>query len=190
MGFTIEAEYLNGIKVIMPDVYSDARGFFMESFRADQFSKLGLPVEFLQENHSCSSKGVLRGLHFQWDAPMGKLLRVINGEALLVEVDIRPDSPTVGKWCSIELSRENRRLVWVPPGFANGFLAKTDQMEIVYKCTAIYNPATESGIKWDDPSIGIEWGISNPILSEKDHSAQSLSEWLQKPESARFRIQQ
>ena len=190
MGFRIEAEYLNGVKVIVPDAYTDSRGFFMESFRADYFSKLGLPIEFLQENHSCSTAGVLRGLHFQWDKPMGKLLRVIHGEAILVEVDIRPDSPTLGKWCSIELSRENRRIVWVPPGFANGFLAKSEGMEILYKCTAIYNPATESGIRWNDPDIGIEWGITNPILSEKDTSAQMLSEWLEKPESSSFRIQQ
>ncbi len=190
MGFRIEAEYLNGIKVVVPDVYTDKRGFFMESFRADEFAQLDLPVEFLQENHSCSAKGVLRGLHFQWDVPMGKLLRVTNGEALLVEVDIRPDSPTLGKWCSIELSRENKRIVWVPPGFANGFLARTDNMEIQYKCTAIYNPSTESGIRWNDPALGIEWGISDPILSEKDRSAQTLSEWLEKPESNSFRIQQ
>jgi dTDP-4-dehydrorhamnose 3,5-epimerase len=190
MGFRIEAEYLNGIKVVVPDIYTDARGFFMESFRADEFAKLGLPIEFLQENHSYSAAGVLRGLHFQWDAPMGKLLRVTHGEALLVEVDIRPNSPTLGQWCAIELSQESRRIVWVPPGFANGFLARTDGMEIHYKCTAIYNPATESGIRWNDPAIGIQWGITNPILSEKDKTTQSLSEWLKKPESARFRIQQ
>ncbi|MBS1538328.1 MAG: dTDP-4-dehydrorhamnose 3,5-epimerase [Bacteroidetes bacterium] len=190
MGFRLEAEYLNGIKVIVPDVYTDERGFFMESFRADGFAKLGLPTEFLQENHSCSAEGVLRGLHFQWDAPMGKLLRVTHGEALLVEVDIRPDSPTLGQWISIELSSKNRRIVWVPAGFANGFLARTDGMEMNYKCTAIYNPTTESGIRWNDPELGIKWGIGNPILSEKDRTTQMLSEWLEKPESSRFRIKQ
>jgi len=179
------------VKIIEPVVFGDERGFFFESFNQAKFeAAIGCSVNFVQDNHSRSVKGVLRGLHFQWDEPMGKLLRVTHGEALLVEVDIRPDSPTLGKWISIELSSKNKRIVWVPPGFANGFLALNDGMEMVYKCTAIYNPATESGIRWNDPAIGIDWGITNPILSEKDRSTQMLSEWLEKPESSRFRIKQ
>ncbi len=186
MAFRIEEEYLNGIKVIVPDVFKDERGFFMESFRADHFKNAGLPTEFLQENHSGSVGGVVRGLHFQYDRPMGKLIRATFGSVFLVELDIRKNSPTLGKWVGIEISAENRRQVWIPPGFANGFCTTSDYAEIQYKCTAIYNPAGETGVLWNDPALKITWPVENPVLSPKDERAQTLAEWLLKPESAVF----
>ncbi|HYF02653.1 MAG TPA: dTDP-4-dehydrorhamnose 3,5-epimerase [Patescibacteria group bacterium] len=188
MAIRIESEHLNGIKVIVPDVFKDERGFFMESFRADYFKDAGIPTEFLQENHSGSVQGVVRGLHFQYHEPMGKLIRATVGTVTLIEVDIRKNSPTLGEWVSIEISAENRRQVWIPPGFANGFCVLSNYAEIQYKCTAIYNPKGETGIRWNDPSLKIKWPVDNPILSAKDQSAQMLEEWLLKPEAEAFRL--
>jgi dTDP-4-dehydrorhamnose 3,5-epimerase len=176
---------LDGIVVLKPDVFEDSRGFFMETFRADQFQALGLPTHFVQDNHSRSSKGVVRGLHFQWEPPMGKLMRVTRGSAWLVAVDVRRDSPTLGRWYGVEASESNRLQVFAPYGFARGFAVLSDSAEIQYKCTGIYNPAAESGVLWSDPAIGIEWPVKDPILSDKDKKAQTLSEWLERPESAR-----
>src|SRR5262249_34488116 len=153
----IESIHLNDVVVIAPQVLGDARGFFMETFRADQFRELGLPYEFVQDNHSQSSKGVLRGLHFQWNPPMGKLMRVTRGVAYLVAVDIRKDSPNLGKWFGLEVSAENKLQVWAPYGFARGFCALTDGCEVQYKCTGVYNQRGESGIHFADPDIGITW---------------------------------
>src|SRR6267143_3947558 len=151
MALRIESRHLNDVVVIVPQVYEDERGFFMEAYRADQFRELGLPHNFVQENHSLSRKGVLRGLHFQWDPPMGKLMRVTRGTAFLVAVDVRHGSPTVGKWVGIEASAENRKQVFAPPGFARGFCALTDDVEVQYLCTGVYNSRAESGIRWNDP---------------------------------------
>ena len=183
MGIRIESVHLGEIVVLVPDVIEDARGFFMEAFRADQFQSLGLPYEFVQENHSRSRKGVLRGLHFQFDPPMGKLMRVTAGSAFLVAVDIRAGSPTLGQWFGLEVSAENKKQVWAPPGFARGICATSDFTEVQYKCTALYNPAGESGIRWDDPDIGIPWPTREAILSEKDRHAQTLREWISSPAS-------
>src|SRR5437764_4288778 len=139
MAFQIESVHFDEVVVIAPEVKGDARGFFMETFRADQFKKLGLPTEFVQDNHSKSSKGVLRGLHFQWDPPMGKLMRVTSGAAFLVAVDIRKGSPTLGQWTGIEASAENLYQVWAPAGFARGFCVLSDFAAIQYKCTGHYN---------------------------------------------------
>jgi len=158
----------------------------METFREDQFKALGLPTKYLQDNHSKSSKGVVRGLHFQWDPPMGKLMRVTAGSAFLVAVDIRKGSPTLGKWVGVEASAENRRQVYAPAGFARGFCALTDGTEIQYKCTGIYNNKGESGIRWNDPAIGVEWPVKDPVISDKDAKARLLSEWLASPESNNF----
>jgi dTDP-4-dehydrorhamnose 3,5-epimerase len=158
----------------------------METYREDQFKALGLPYHFVQDNHSRSAKGVVRGLHFQWEPQMGKLMRVSIGSAYLVAVDIRKDSPTLGKSFGIEVSAENRRQVWAPAGFARGFCVLSEVAEIQYKCTGLYNSKAESGIRWDDPRIGIEWPVSNPVLSEKDQKAQTLEEWLSKSESDLF----
>jgi dTDP-4-dehydrorhamnose 3,5-epimerase len=187
MQMSIESKHLNGIVVLQPEVFEDERGFFLEAFRADQFKELGLPHEFVQDNHSRSVKGVLRGLHFQWEPPMGKLMRVTIGTAFLVAVDIRKGSPTLGQWFGIEVSAENKKQVWAPAGFARGFCVLSDVAEIQYKCTGIYNNKGESGILWSDPEIGIEWPVKDPILSGKDAVAQPLSEWLKKPESDHFK---
>ena len=189
MKIRIESTHLNGLAVLVPEVFEDQRGFFMETFRADQFQELGLPHEFVQDNHSRSEKGVLRGLHFQWDPPMAKLMRVTYGTAFLVAVDIRKDSPTLGQWYGLEASAQNKKQVYAPTGFARGFCVLSDFAEIQYKCTGIYNPKGESGIRWDDSDIGIEWPIQNPTLSPKDAQAQTLSEWLRKPDSLLFSFQ-
>lgn len=160
--------------------------FFMESFRGDEFGTMNLPENFIQDNHSGSVKNVLRGLHFQWEKPQGKLIRVTAGTAYVVEVDIRPGSPTLGKWFGIELSSQNRTVLWVPPGFANGFCALSEWVEMQYKCTAVWNKYGESSILWNDPAIGINWPVENPLLSEKDASAKTLEQWLNSPESVNF----
>ncbi len=183
MGFKIESRQLGEIVVLVPDTYEDERGFFMETYRADQFQKLGLPHEFVQDNQSRSRRGVLRGLHFQYDPALGKLMRVASGRAFLVAVDIRKGSPTLGQWFGLEVSDSNRRQVWAPPGFARGIYVVSDTADIQYKCTALYNPSTESIIRWDDPQIGIQWPGSNPILSPKDRTAGTLADWLASPAS-------
>ena len=192
MRIEIETERLNGLAVIThPDVFADERGFFVEVFRADQFAELGLPVNFVQDNHSRSKKGVLRGLHFQWEPPMGKLMRVTYGSAFLVAVDIRKGSPTLGQWFGMEVSAENKKQIWAPAGFARGFYVLSDYAEIQYKCTGIYNSKGESGIRWNDPRVGIQWPIENRdalVLSEKDQKAQTLDEWLASPASDHFRF--
>ena len=188
MNPSIESVHLGAVVVLAQERFEDERGFFMETFRADHFRELGLPTEFLQDNLSRSSKHVLRGLHFQWDAPMGKLMRVAQGRAFLVAVDIRKDSPTLGQWFGIEVAAEDRKQVWAPAGFARGFCALSDAVEIQYKCTAIYNASAESGIRWDDPAVGIEWPVARPILSSKDARARTLAEWLASSESAHFRV--
>src|ERR1700689_1007063 len=172
MKINVESRWLGDVAVVIPEVFQDSRGFFTETFRADQFKELGLPTEFVQDNHSRSARGVVRGLHFQWEPPMGKLMRVTLGSAFLVAVDIRKGSPTLGKWAGVEASDENRRQVWAPAGFARGFSPLADVAEIQYKCTGLYNSKAESGIRWDDPEIGIEWPIRDVTLSEKDRNAQ------------------
>lgn len=187
MKLKLESRPLRDMAVLVPEVYEDPRGFFMETFRTDQFQSLGLPGEFVQDNHSGSVRGVLRGLHFQWDPPMGKLMRVTRGAAFLVAVDIRKGSPTCGEWFGLEISAENRKQVWAPAGFARGFCVLSDYAEIQYKCTGTYNARAESGIRWDDPDIGIKWPLSDVLLSDKDRGARSLAEWLESPLCENFR---
>jgi dTDP-4-dehydrorhamnose 3,5-epimerase len=187
MEIKIESRHLQDVVVLVPDIFQDSRGFFMETFREDQFKAHGLPYHFVQDNHSRSAKGVVRGLHFQWEPPMGKLMRVTQGSAFLVAVDIRKGSPTLGKWAGIEASAENRREVWAPAGFARGFCVLSDFAEIQYKCTGAYNNKGESGILWNDPAIGIQWPVTNAELSEKDKKAQTLAQWLATPASENFK---
>jgi len=182
-----ESEHLNGVVVINPEVYQDDRGFFTEIYRKDQFEDLGITAVFVQENHSRSSKNVLRGLHFQWDPPMGKLMRVTVGRAYLVAVDIRKGSPTLGQWFGMEVSAENKKQIWASAGFARGFCVLSDFAEIQYMCSGIYNNKAESGILWNDSTLGIKWPCSNPTLSGKDEKAQTLEEWLKRPESNYFK---
>jgi dTDP-4-dehydrorhamnose 3,5-epimerase len=182
MPLQLESAHLGGdVVVIVPKVLGDDRGFFMETYRSDNFRDLGLPTEWVQDNHSRSAKGVLRGLHFQWEPPMSKLMRVTRGAAFLVAVDIRKGSPTLGQWFGMEASADNKKQVYAPYGFARGFCALTDECEVQYKCTGIYNSGAESGIYYRDPEIGIEWPIEDVIVSAKDAKAQSLKEWLESP---------
>lgn len=189
MQVQIVEERLNGIVVVQSDLFEDERGFFSEIYRADQFDELGLGFDFVQDNHSGSVKGVLRGLHYQWEPPMGKLMRVAQGKAFLVAVDIRKNSPTLGEWFGLTSTAGEGIQVWAPAGFARGFCILSDWAEIQYKCTGTYNRACESGIIWNDPDIGIDWPIEEPLLSEKDSEAQTLKEWLEKAESDHFRYQ-
>jgi dTDP-4-dehydrorhamnose 3,5-epimerase len=168
------------VKIIEPTVFGDERGFFMETWQQKQFEDLvtGKPTHFVQDNHSKSKKGILRGLHFQTENTQGKLVRVISGEVFDVAVDVRKDSLTFGQWVGVYLSSENKRQLWVPEGFAHGFYVTSDEAEFVYKCTNYYDPGSEISIKWDDEILGIEWPISSlPILSNKDSSAQSFAEF-------------
>jgi dTDP-4-dehydrorhamnose 3,5-epimerase len=186
MAFRVMGRHLGEIVVLEPQVYADERGHFMEAFRADQFRDLGLPEHYAQENHSVSRQGVIRGLHFQWNPPMGKVMRVTGGSAFLVAVDIRRGSPTVGRWYGIEVSAANRLQVWAPPGFARGFCALTDGTEVQYRCTTNYNPKGESGIRWNDPRLAIAWPVERPLLSAKDSTAISFDDWLAMPASAQL----
>lgn len=167
----IEETNIPDLKVIVPEVYKDARGYFFESFRADAFSAHGIPASFVQENQSCSVFGVIRGLHYQrGDAIQGKLVRVVSGRIRDVAVDIRPDSGTYGQTFSIELSEENGVQLWIPGGFAHGFSVLSSSATVQYKCDAYYAPAAEGGILWEDPQLDIDWGIpaGKEILSGKD----------------------
>lgn len=187
MPIRVESRHLGGVVVLVPDAYEDERGFFMETFHAEQFRTLGLPGDFPQDNQSRSRRGVIRGLHFQWDPAMGKLMRVTYGSAFLVAVDIRKGSPTLGQWFGLEVSADSRKQVWAPAGFARGFCALSDYVDVQYKCTGTYNSRAESGIRWNDSAVGVEWPVSNPVLSEKDRNARTLAEWLATPESENFR---
>ncbi len=189
MPLEIESRYLGEIVVFVPRLFKDERGYFMETYRGDQFQEWGLPAEFAQDNHSYSKKGVVRGLHFQWDPPMGKLMRVTRGTAFLVAVDIRKGSPTLGKSFGLKVSARNRKQVWAPAGFARGFCALTQGVEVQYKCTAVYNARGESSIRWNDPDLAIEWPLKEPLVSEKDREAQTLAAWLASPNADKLRFQ-
>jgi dTDP-4-dehydrorhamnose 3,5-epimerase len=178
MPLTIESCHWGEVVVLVPDIFRDERGYFLEVYRKDHLGELGLPTDFVQENHSYSRKGVVRGLHFQWEPPMGKLMRVTRGTAFLVAVDVRLGSPNVGKWVGVEASAENRKQVWAPASFARGFCALSDDVEVQYLCTGVYNSRAESAIRWDDPDIGIAWPIPPSNISAKDRQAQTLREWL------------
>jgi dTDP-4-dehydrorhamnose 3,5-epimerase len=186
MEFKVEQTGIRDLLIITPDIFQDDRGFFTETYRKDKFSEFGLSVEFVQDNHSRSAKNVVRGLHFQWDPPMGKLMRVTQGAAFLIAADIRIGSPTLGKWIGVEASVENRKQVYAPAGFARGFCVLSEFAEIQYKCTGIYSNKGESGILWNDPAIGIKWPVKEPILSKKDETAQTLGQWLLTEESKNF----
>ena len=178
---------IQDVIIVKPEVFEDDRGFFSEIYRKDQFKELGLPDDFVQLNHSKSPKNVLRGLHFQWEPPMGKLMRVIIGSAYLVAVDIRKGSPSLGQWVGHKVSAENKLIIWAPAGFARGFFVLSEFAEIEYLTTGIYNAACESGIAWNDPEVAIDWPVDNPILSKKDQKMQSLSDWLKRDDSNYFR---
>jgi dTDP-4-dehydrorhamnose 3,5-epimerase len=157
-----------GVVIIEPDVYRDPRGFFLETYHLDKYQAAGIPGPFVQDNHSRSARGTLRGLHLQIRHPQGKLVRVIEGEIFDVAVDVRRGSPTFGRWTGVTLSAENFRQCYLPPGFAHGFAVVSPVAQVEYKCTAIYDPKGELGIAWNDPALGIEWPIADPLLSDRD----------------------
>lgn len=167
---------LSGVFLIEPKVFSDPRGFFFESYHLAKFAEMGIRDEFVQDNHSRSAKGVLRGLHYQLQRPQAKLCRVIEGRALDVVADIRVGSPTFAKCVSAVLSVEQCNQIYIPPGFAHGFLALSDSVQFLYKCSEFYNADDENGIIWNDPVLNISWGIDSPLLSEKDSKYLSLKE--------------
>jgi dTDP-4-dehydrorhamnose 3,5-epimerase len=176
MPYTVTPTSLPGVLVLEPKVFGDARGFFFESFNARDFNACtGLDVNFVQDNHSKSAKGVLRGLHYQIQHPQGKLVRVTQGEVFDVAVDMRRSSPTFGQWEGVVLSAENKRQLWIPPGFAHGFLVTSDSAEFLYKTTDYWYPEHERSLLWNDPTIGIQWPLqSPPLLASKDAAAQQL----------------
>jgi len=170
---------LPDVFLIEPEVFGDHRGFFMETFREDEFEKNLSCASFVQDNHSKSGQGILRGLHYQIQHPQGKLVRVISGEVFDVAVDLRKSSPFFGKWSGAVLSAENKKMLWVPPGFAHGFYVISREAQFVYKCTDYYAPSHERCIIWNDPSIGIDWPIipgTSPVLSRKDETGLSLKD--------------
>ena len=169
---------IQGPLVIEPKVFGDDRGFVLESWNRAAFAEAGLEMKFVQDNHSRSSKGVLRGMHFQQPRPQGKLVRVVSGAVYDVAVDLRRSSPDFGKWVGVELSAANKRMFWVPEGFAHGFLTLEDGTDFLYKCTAPYAPQHEHSLAWDDPDVGIEWPLDGlePQLSAKDRSGMPLAE--------------
>ncbi len=169
----IETE-LPGAMIIEPAVFNDSRGFFLETYHYNKYSENGLDAGFVQDNHSHSVKDTLRGLHYQLRHPQGKLLYMIRGEIFDVAVDIRKGSPSFGKWVSVILSSENKKQFYVPPGFAHGFCVLSEEADVIYKCTDFYKPDDEYGIIWNDPEIGIEWPVIDPVLSEKDGKYQTL----------------
>ncbi len=172
----IEKTELSGVLAIELDRFSDSRGSFVESWHKDRYAKLGINVDFVQDNMSHSRKGALRGLHYQNPSPQGKLVYVLEGEVFDVAVDIRIGSPTFGKWVGMTLSFENNRQLYIPEGFAHGFVVTSDVATFVYKCTGFYKKECEKTIRWDDPDIGIVWPVAGPILSDKDLAGLSLKE--------------
>jgi dTDP-4-dehydrorhamnose 3,5-epimerase len=171
---------LPGVVIIEPKVFGDARGFFVETFRETWLGKDGLDTAFVQDNHSRSARGVLRGLHYQTVNPQGKLVRVVYGSVFDVAVDVRRDSPNFGQWVGAVLDDIDHRQLWIPPGFAHGFCVLSEHADFAYKCTSYYDPASDTGIRWDDPSIGIEWPAPEPgagrTLSEKDRALPALAD--------------
>lgn len=159
---------LSGVLIIEPKVFCDSRGFFFETFQAERYAEYGMQLAFVQDNSSRSCKGVLRGLHYQLPYAQGKLVWVTRGQVFDVFVDIRYNSPTFGKWQSIILDAEEPRQIYIPPGFAHGFCVLSDEADFHYKCTDYYTPATEKGVRWDDPELNISWPVANPVLSPKD----------------------
>ena len=169
-----------GLIIIEPVVHGDARGFFMETWNAARYKAVGLPGQFVQSNLSRSGPGVIRGLHYQNPEPQGKLVSVLEGRVFDVAVDIRPDSPSFRQWAGVELSAENHRQLYVPEGFAHGFCVLSAEVVVEYKCTDVYNPGDELGLIWNDPDIGINWPIDQPLLSQKDSAALRLCNLMER----------
>ena len=167
---------LPGCVVLEPAVYGDTRGFFYETWNAERFGKTGLPTHFVQSNVSLSARNVVRGLHYQWPRPQGKLVSVLQGEVFDVAVDLRRGSPSFGQWDAAVLSAENKKQIWIPEGFAHGFAVLSESAVFNYLCTDVYVKEVDSGVRWNDPAIGIDWPVQEPVLSEKDRRAPLLAD--------------
>lgn len=179
MGFEFKKTEIEGLIHITPDKFSDDRGYFMETYKLSDFVVNGVDVIFKQDNQSYSTENVIRGIHFQKEPrSQGKLVRCINGTILDVAVDLRPDSPTFKKWLSFELSASNRRMLYIPEGFGHGFSVLSSTAEICYKCTNLYDSDLDAGIRFDDPELNIDWGVKDPVISDKDKKLPTLSEFL------------
>jgi len=167
---------ISGALILEPKVFSDDRGFFLESYSGRTFAEVGIKDQFVQDNHSSSKRGVLRGLHYQVQKPQGKLVRVVSGEVLDIFVDLRRSSPTFGRWHSVKLSAENKLLAWIPAGLAHGFCVVSDTADVLYKSTEFYYPELERTILWNDAELGIQWGVEDPLLSAKDRRGTCIRE--------------
>jgi dTDP-4-dehydrorhamnose 3,5-epimerase len=174
---TVTPGGLDGLLVIEPKVFRDERGFFLEPYNAERYKAAGIVADFVQDNHSFSTKDVLRGLHFQTSPGQAKLLRCGRGSIWDVAVDIRPRSPSFGKWWGVELDSQSHRQLFIPIGFAHGFCVLSDEAEVLYKCSSVYDPKTETGIAWDDPEIGVAWPTEQPVVSARDQGNQSLARY-------------
>jgi dTDP-4-dehydrorhamnose 3,5-epimerase len=171
---------LPDVVLVVPDVHRDARGFFLETYHARKYEAGGIRARFVQDNQSRSRRGTLRGLHAQVRSPQGKLVRVVRGEIWDVAVDIRPSSPSFGRWAGAPLSEDNAHQLWIPPGFGHGFCVLSEEADVEYKCTTLYDPTDEISIRWDDPAIGIRWPIRDPVISARDRAAPPLHECLER----------
>jgi dTDP-4-dehydrorhamnose 3,5-epimerase len=171
---------LPGVLVIEPRLFKDSRGFFLETYHLDRYREAGLSAPFVQDNHSRSWKNVLRGLHLQLDFPQGKLVRAVTGRIWDVAVDVTPASPTFKQWFGIELTDENNRQMFIPPGYAHGFVVLSDVADVSYKCTELYHPEDEVGILWNDVDLGVKWPVTNPIVSQRDAQNLSLDQFLRR----------
>lgn len=181
MGFIFHKTELDGVIVVEPKVFGDSRGFFMETYKASEFAENGIDIKFNQDNHSKSTKGVIRGLHFQhYPKPQAKLVRCPRGKIFDVAVDIRPDSKNFGKWFGVELSEENKKMLYIPEGFAHGFSVLSDEAEVLYKASNEYAPECDAGIRWNDEELNINWQVEIPLVSEKDKILPTLSEYKNK----------
>ncbi len=177
MPFTFKKMKIPDVILVEPGIFGDERGFFAETYKKSDFVSYGISDDFLQDNHSLSQKGVLRGLHFQENPrAQGKLVRVVKGKVWDVAVDVRRSSPTFLKWVSVELSEDNNLMLYIPVGFAHGFVSLSDNVHLIYKCTDEYSPEHDSGIRWDDPDLAITWPVENPLVSEKDAGLPSLKD--------------
>ncbi|MBN1867600.1 dTDP-4-dehydrorhamnose 3,5-epimerase [Candidatus Sumerlaeota bacterium] len=175
----IENTSLEGLLVLTPRTFEDDRGFFFESYNEDRFRQAGIDRHWAQDNHARSIKNTVRGLHFQRCKGQAKLVRCILGRVWDVAVDIRPDSPTLGKWVGVELTPENKKMLYIPEGFAHGYAVLSDAAETLYKCTTVYDPALEDEVRWDDPEIGVKWPVDSPVLSRRDVEARTFRDYLE-----------
>jgi dTDP-4-dehydrorhamnose 3,5-epimerase len=181
----VERTPIDGLVIITPTVHSDHRGFFFESYNEVRFRELGIDLNWRQDNHAKSTKNTVRGLHFQRGTGQAKLVRCVRGSVWDVAVDIRPDSPTLGKWHSVELSEENKKMFLIPVGFAHGYAVLSEEAETLYKCSNVYDPKLEDTILWNDPDLAVKWPVADPILSKRDQDAQTLKQYLQSLRASR-----